>query len=380
MTADNIPAKLIKEKVEGSKPPEVTLPFDIKSQANEVLQFVDQNILGHLPPYLHELAKHSILTQRRIHDNSPIQLATTESIREQILSQFTDSSGLVNEDKKNSFFKRLGNGYVYALDGVRLQAVSSYSELVGNAYIVGNNEVILKAAKKLKCEVLPGIYSGDENLPLFFESENHQGEPLTADSIQRAIAEASNEYYRTDPLTSPYWKQVQEVMTYNLPEEEKHKLLGLDGEIRKISDTKIRKQIRVSPEGKIAEQTLRERSLMGAIIDAVNPSESSSELITTTSQDLLDGIENTLAQLRTIHLEDPRYLNHGETQKRWPKAVKDMHEQAVSGLDKQFENNAGKGYQDLPEYQSLLKQIHAFAELSVCEPLFSGSLEVRKIQ
>jgi hypothetical protein len=311
--------------------------FNPNVHCSEIINFV-ADVKDSIPDYLKKYAEDSLFTKRHPGSGKEVALPQADSIREQLT--------IFAEDP--TFTERLKHGFIFKSDGVKTQLVSQHAgEAAGDAYIAANLEILLRAAKELNCDIVYGIYSGDETTGMFIPKSSDQ--KIDGQTIEQKIAFISNNYYRVDKETSPYFLDIQTMLDNTLDEDKKFQL-DITHHVKAISESRLKTQ----EKGRF----LRERSLFSAFIDLCESEQPDPGATAEMSQVIID----TLSQPRTVNPQHERYDESNEL--TWPQKYQELYAEAV---EKYEVNDPDK-----------FNEIKALLDLSVYEPLFPGSLEVRK--
>lgn len=321
--------------------------FTPEKFAPRVLEFVD-NIKRGQNPLLHNLLDHSIMTPRSpIADQSEKQifLPTTESIREQIHNKCYDKNGKFSESKYKTWMERANKfGRIFYADGVKLQTVSNGGgSNAGDAYIAANLEILLRTAKDLDCEIVFGIYSGDENAGILVPKGDLE---LTDEQIQATLKTVADNYFRNPSSeTSKFFAPLQKLIDKEYPN--KGLQMGLKIHTQSLKNAKIHRS---------KKQTVRDRGIAAAIIDG-----SLGNHVNAAAIPLAEAMFDTFHGVRKSDKQHAMIPHHLLTESN--------RNEYLQVLEIALEE----------DNYNLQAQAIALAELSMDEPLYPRELKIRKI-
>lgn len=321
-----------------------------------------------------KLAQQSIFTTRQpgnVEESTKQLLPNTESMREQIHALCEDESGTFSNEKFDELITRIDEyGYIFYADGNKIQTVSDdVDPRTGDAYIAGNLEVLLQAAQALDCDLIFGIYSGDENTGILIPRvKKGQVTALTQETIYSTIQAQSDSYYRSNNPTSKFFLSAQAAI--DAKEFKDQPQIGLKIKAKAVKDTKIHLS---------REQITRERGFASGIMDATT-----NKHINDNTTTITQAIKDIYQGKRIVGQDNSRYKNPIFPPNIYQLYLESVHDIVSSELSGEYRQDMtlpqlielGKKNTHIDE---LIRQATAYAELSTYEPLYPGSLEVRKI-
>lgn len=227
-----------------------------------------KSVFDSLDPNLASLARRAIGTNFHPEKNQSVTALATNSIREQWKVLTTTDPEITDR------FRKWGIGA--QIDSIKQQDVNlaSSSEL-GDAYILRNLESIIAFAKSEKLDFLLGRYSGDELMAFFIPKES-----IEAKEIETKFAKWNEEFFKTKhPVNDKLQKILPHLKDIHGPKTR----LGANIKATNLSGLKFNKK-----------QDLRERQLLGEVIDATEEKLESGE------DSLIDNLINTWSIERHI--------------------------------------------------------------------------------
>ncbi len=335
-------------------PPPVTPEFNSEQQL-PLLLARSQAIVDSLPDYLHQIASQALFTIRRPKDGENIHLPIADSTKEQLQ--------LVMAKDRSFFAHAKASGYFFKADSKKTQLISEhFGKKIGDGYIASNYELWLKVAAKLDCNVLLGVYSGDENTGLLVPRNNAV---LTGQILAQTIEQVEQEYYQEN---NKFFAPITDYLKSKQDERGQPLVPGVTYKYIAAADAKIARRYAHDKNGKSIPQQHRISTIMAGIIDAtehydVNMRED--------NRSLLDELEENSKKPRTTH-----HYDEGETGSAftdWPPSINKLFEETKAKI-------MGGAKVLSADIRDRIDQLSAYCDLAVYEPVFPRSLGVKRLE
>lgn len=177
--------------------------------------------------YIRCLQEMALMTTRHPNpDNKQEQVLcpTVESMPLQFLHLVSNTDGKINEIKLKEVSSRIRDfGQMFYADGIKVQAASGAKKQLGDLYIITNLDILHRAANELKCDLIYGIYSGDENCGIILipreDSKIKDREALKKDFEQACKEKTKETYQNPNHPHSKFFQEMQSNVTMSHPQE-----------------------------------------------------------------------------------------------------------------------------------------------------------------
>jgi hypothetical protein len=190
------------------------------------------------------LQKAAFCTPREVGESTgTVDCPVIDSLHAQLFS-LCQKDGVLDREKLISLVHRIDKcGVMFYADGTKVQLVTTLKDKgksCGDRYVATNLEILICAAKKMNCDLVTSIYSGDENVGVLLVPRDPDQYQKSAQKVQEVFAqtckELSDATYRNKehPQAALFQEMQAAINAGTLPDEKHH--LGFTLETEPIHD------------------------------------------------------------------------------------------------------------------------------------------------
>jgi len=174
-----------------------------------------------------------------------IDCLNIDSLHAQLLA-LCQTEGNLDETKRANLIARAEKyGVIFYADGIKVQLVTTIAgkgKACGDRYVATNLEILICAAKKMNCDLVTSIYSGDENVGLIL-IPREDSEYENAENVETIFAQTCNRlmyatYRNKEHPQAALFQEMQTAITAGTVPGKETSLLGFTLETRPISGTR----------------------------------------------------------------------------------------------------------------------------------------------